>query len=69
MEVIMRSEELREEMIDFLKENGIKKGIVAEQTGLSPSNLSSWFSGRLILNAKEINIVENYLKEKKAKFA
>lgn len=65
----MTSEELREEMIDFLEKNGMKKGIVAKQTGLSCSILSSWFSGRLNLNPKEINIVQNYLREKQKSLA
>lgn len=60
----MKSEKLRQEMLKFLEINGIKKGIVAKQTGLSCSILSSWFSGRVNLNDKEINIVKNYLSEK-----
>lgn len=65
----MKSEELRQEMIAFLNENGLKKGIVASQTGLNKNILSSWFSGRLNLNEKEIGIVSKFLVEKKKKFA
>lgn len=65
----MKSEELRQEMLNFLEENGMKKGIVAKQTGLSSSILSSWFSGRVNLKETEINAVQNFLMEKQKKFA
>lgn len=65
----MKSDELRQEMLKFLEESGMKKGFVAKQTGLSASILSSWFSGRANLNDKEIEIVRNYLSEKKKRFA
>lgn len=65
----MKSEELRQEMLNFLEENGMKKGIVAKQTGLSSSILSSWFSGRVNLKEVEINAVQNFLSEKRKKFA
>lgn len=65
----MRSEELRQEMLAFLEENGMKKYIVAKQTGLSSSILSSWFSGRVNLNETEIDAVQNFLSEKRKKFA
>lgn len=65
----MGSDELRQKMIAFLEENGMKKGIVSKQTGLSASILSSWFSGRANLNEKEIKIVHQYLVEKQKKFA
>ncbi|MBD5546975.1 MAG: hypothetical protein HDQ97_06200 [Lachnospiraceae bacterium] len=65
----MKSEELRQEMLNFLEENGMKKGIVAKQTGLSSSILSSWFSGRVNLKETEINAVQNFLREKQKKFA
>lgn len=67
--LLMKSEELRQEMIEFLDENGMKKGIVAKHTELSKSILSSWFSGRANLNEKEIDIVSKFLVEKKKKFA
>ena len=67
--LFMKSDELRQEIIAFLEENGMKKGIVAKQTGMSKSILSSWFSGRANLNAKEIDIVSKFLSEKKKKFA
>lgn len=60
----MNSEELRQRMLKYLEENGIKKGIVAKQTGLSGSILSSWFSGRINLKENEIEIVRQYLEEK-----
>lgn len=66
---IMKSEELRQEMLAFLEENEIKKGIVAKQTGLSSSILSSWFSGRGNLRESEINVVQKFLNEKRKKFA
>lgn len=65
----MRSEELRQEMLEFLEENGMKKGIVAKQTGLSSSILSSWFSGRVNLKETEIDAVQGFLSEKRKKFA
>ena len=65
----MKSEELRQEMLKFLDENGIKKGIVAKQTGLSSSILSSWFSGRVNLKEAEIDAIQNFLREKQARFA
>lgn len=64
----MKSEELRQEMLNFLEENGMKKGIVAKQTGLSSSILSSWFSGRVNLKETEINAVQNFFMEKQKKF-
>lgn len=67
--LFMKSEELRQEMITFLNENGLKKGIVAKQTGLSSSILSSWFSGRVNLKETEIDAVQNFLSEKRKKFA
>ncbi len=67
--MFMKSEELRQEMIAFLNENGMKKGIVAQHTGLSKSILSSWFSGRANLKENEINIVSKFLDEKKKKYA
>lgn len=60
----MSSEELRQHMLRFLEDNGMKKGIVAKQTGLSSSILSSWFSGRMNLKANEVAIVQKYLEEK-----
>mgnify|MGYP000884076279 CR=1 FL=1 len=60
----MSSEELRQKLLRFLDENGIKKGIVAKQTGLSSSILSSWFSGRLNLKEHEIEIIQRYMQEK-----
>lgn len=60
----MKSEELRQKMLKFLDDNGMKKGIVAKQTGLSSSILSSWFSGRINLKENEIEIVQKYLEEK-----
>ena len=65
----MRSEELRQEMLAFLEENGMKKSIVAKQTGLSSSILSSWFSGRANLREAEIEAVQRFLSEKQKKFA
>lgn len=65
----MSSEELRQNMLKYLEENGIKKGIVAKQTGLSGSILSSWFSGRINLKENEIEIVRHYLEEKQRLFA
>lgn len=65
----MSSEELRLKMLKYLEENGIKKGIVAKQTGLSSSILSSWFSGRINLKENEIEIVRHYLEEKQRLFA
>lgn len=65
----MGSEELRQEMLAFLEENGMKKCTVAKQTGLSSSILSSWFSGRVNLNETEIDAVQNFLSEKRKKFA
>lgn len=65
----MKSEELRQEMLEFLEENGMKKGIVAKQTGLSSSILSSWFSGRVNLKETEIDAVQGFLSEKRKKFA
>lgn len=65
----MKSEELRQEILNFLEKNGMKKGIVAKQTGLSSSILSSWFSGRVNLNEAEIDVVQNFLREKQKKFA
>ena len=62
--ITMSSEELRQKMLTFLNENGMKKGIVAKQTGLSGSILSSWFSGRANLKENEIEIVQKYLEEK-----
>lgn len=64
----MRSEELRQEMLAFLEENGMKKSIVAKQTGLSSSILSSWFSGRANLREAEIETVQRFLSEKQKKF-
>lgn len=64
----MSSEELRQKMLKYLEENGIKKGIVAKQTGLSGSILSSWFSGRINLKENEIEIVCHYLEEKQRLF-
>lgn len=61
----MSSEELRQDILKFLAENGIKKGIVSKQTGLSNSILSSWFSGRLNLKEDEMQIMLQYLKDKK----
>lgn len=66
--MIMSSEELRQKMLKYLEENGIKKGIVAKQTGLSSSILSSWFSGRINLKENEIEIVRHYLEEKQRLF-
>lgn len=65
----MGSEELRQEMLTFLEENGMKKSIVAKQTGLSSSILSSWFSGRANLRGTEIEAVQSFLSEKRKKFA
>lgn len=65
----MKSEELRQEMLAFLEENGMKKSIVAKQTGLSSSILSSWFSGRANLREAEIEAVQCFLSEKQKKFA
>ena len=65
----MKSEELRQEMLAFLEENGMKKSIVAKQTGLSSSILSSWFSGRANLRGAEIEAVQRFLSEKQKKFA
>jgi hypothetical protein len=65
----MNSEGLRQEMLKFLDENGMMKSIVAKQTGLSRSILSSWFSGRANLRESEMKVVQNYLDEKKKKFA
>lgn len=64
----MSSEELRLKMLKYLEENGIKKGIIAKQTGLSSSILSSWFSGRINLKENEIEIVRHYLEEKQRLF-
>lgn len=64
----MSSEELRQQMLLFLDKNGLKKGIVAKQTGLSSSILSSWFSGRINLKENEIKIVHQYLEEKQRLF-
>lgn len=66
---MMKSEELRQEMLAFLEKNGMKKSIVAKQTGLSSSILSSWFSGRANLRGTEIDAVQRFLSEKQKKFA
>ena len=68
-EYTMKSEELRQEMLKFLEENGIMKGIVAKKTGLSSSILSAWFSGRGNLREAEIKVVQKYLDEMRKKLA
>ncbi|MCR2050843.1 hypothetical protein NSB25_26800 [Acetatifactor muris] len=65
----MTSEELRQEMLAFLEKNGMKKSIVAKQTGLSSSILSSWFSGRGNLREIEIDVVQRFFDERRKKFA
>lgn len=41
--------EVREQLLEHIKKNGLKKTFVAEQIGTSPSKLSQYLHGKIIL--------------------
>lgn len=55
--------ELREKLSEHIKKNGLKKTFVAEKIGISPSKLSHYLHGKLILIDDTENKVRDYLEK------
>lgn len=49
---------------EYLTENGIKKKHLASIIGIYPGQLSKWLSGKYVLNANQIKLVEDFLSGK-----
>ncbi|MEA4987902.1 MAG: hypothetical protein VB095_07565 [Anaerovorax sp.] len=42
--------ELQKKVLDYIKSNGIKKGYIAEQIGISQTEFSLWLHGKTYIN-------------------
>lgn len=52
---------LKQELLEHIKKSGLKKSFVAEQIGISPSKMSNYLHGKLILVEDIENKIKDYL--------
>lgn len=57
--------ELRTELLKHIKEKGLKKSYVADKIGITPSKLSNYLHGKLIVTEQFENDIRNYLEQQK----
>ena len=57
--------ELRKELIEHIKEKGLKKSFVASKIGITPSMLSNYLHEKLFVTEQLENAIRNYLAEQK----
>ena len=55
--------ELRTELLKHIKEKGLKKSYVADKIGITPSKLSNYLHGKLILVDDTESKIEKYLEQ------
>lgn len=53
--------ELRQELSEHIKKSGLKKTYVADKIGISPSKLSNYLHGKLIVTNEFEQKIRNYL--------
>lgn len=56
---------LKQELLEHIKKNGLKKSYVAEKIGVSPSKLSNYLHGKLILTDEFEQDIRDYLERHK----
>ena len=54
---------LKESVIDFIKEKGVKKSYIADKIGISPSQFSLWLHGRTSLGQTTENKLRHFIDE------
>lgn len=54
--------ELRQELSEHIKKSGLKKSYVADKIGISPSKLSNYLHGKLIVTNEFEQMIRNYLR-------
>lgn len=54
---------LRNEVIEYIKNNGIKKSFIASQIGMNNSNFSLWLHGRLCINSEKEEKLREIIKK------
>lgn len=59
-----RTMDLRVKLINYIKENGIKKQFVAEKIGIPPSKLSYFLHGKLFVTDDFAKKIEKFLVER-----
>lgn len=52
---------LRQELLEHIKKSGLKKSFVAEKIGISPSKLSCYLHGKLIIVDDTESRIKDYL--------
>lgn len=53
--------ELRQKLLEHIKKSGLKKSYVADKIGISPSKLSNYLHGKLIVTNEFEQNIRNYL--------
>lgn len=56
--------DVRQRLIDYIKDNGIQRAFVAKKLGVSKSYLSNWLNGNKDGSARLIASAEAYLEER-----
>ena len=56
---------LRQELLEHIKKSGLKKSYVAEKIGISPSKLSNYLHGKMIVTDEFEQDIRNYLERHK----
>ena len=57
----MTQESIRNDLKNYLKENGIKNKFIAEKIDLSPSMISYFINGKKRLSANKLNLISNII--------
>lgn len=57
--------ELRTELLRYIKESGLKKSYVADKIGISPSKLSNYLHGKIVVTEQFEKSIRNYLEQRK----
>lgn len=52
---------LRQELLEHIKKSSLKKSYVADKIGISPSKLSNYLHGKLIVTNEFEQNIRNYL--------
>lgn len=56
--------DVRQRLIDYIRDNGIQRAFVAKKLGVSKSYLSNWLNGNKEGSARLIASAESYLEER-----
>jgi predicted transcriptional regulator len=53
--------ELKEQLLEHIKKNGLKKSYVADKIGITPSTMSNYLHGNLIITDTLEQRIKDYL--------